>query len=584
MRTLTAALAARVFQELGVTVSICSSGVWRTINMAPSSVVEIEVERGSQLSRWRYNARSMGRAWKDRSPVLGEHAGFYDLFVPIDGGAPGKPVLVAGPFALERPTSAEVTRRWYDMARVRAHLADPAFARYLSSTLATLTLEGSLFRVFERLLSCLARALGDHRDPDRLASEWEALEQKVLKARSTERMWETARSMTDDRTAHVWSTPHKRDPLAALGMARPPQHAVVGLLRGRPDEPDPIGEALRRRAFQVAVTTFAEQRGNAACGTIGDHGVVLLTASTGERSRVRPALLDLAARAAEFARRFGFRLHAGVARSAHAQSLAARYRAALSAADRALSLGVSVALAEDRPERSARRLAELRARLADDAEGRPNVLLARFEQYAEAAAAHAGYQLDATRAHLEAGLDRLSEPLLASGQLDPRSLDELSAATAAAPDAAPTVKALVAAYRGVVTDIERALESPIAARQNRSTRRALRFMREHLSEPLTLAQVARVAGFAPNYFSRLLKREEGVTFERYLQTLRLEHAKYALRSTSLTVERVAQVSGFKSRTSFQRLFREHTGATPIAYRRRGGRRDRTRFPKSPRLR
>jgi AraC-like DNA-binding protein len=292
-------------------------------------------------------------------------------------------------------------------------------------------------------------------------------------------------------------------------------------------------------------------------------------------------LLDLAARAADLARRFGFRLHAGVARATDAQSLAARYRAALAAADRALSLGVSVALAEDGPERSARRLAQLRARLADNAEGHPNVLLARFEQYAEAAAAHAGYRLDATRAHLEAGLDRLSEPLLASGQLDPKSLDELSVTTAPAPDGVATVKALVAAYRGVVADIEAAIGNPVAARQNRSARRALRFMRAHLSERLTLGQVAKVAGFAPNYFSRLLKREQGVTFERCLQTLRLEHAKHTLISTSLTVERVAQLSGFTSRTYFQRLFGQHAGATPSEYRRRSGRRSPTARRKTP---
>src|SRR6185503_4625875 len=99
-------------------------------------------------------------------------------------------------------------------------------------------------------------------------------------------------------------------------------------------------------------------------------------------------------------------------------------------------------------------------------------------------------------------------------------------------------------YRGVVADIERAVLRPTEARQGRSRLRAIEFMRENLSKPLTLRQVSRVAGFAPHYFSRLLKEEEGMTFERYLQTLRLEHSKQTLAGTSLPIARVAELSGF----------------------------------------
>jgi two-component system response regulator YesN len=92
-------------------------------------------------------------------------------------------------------------------------------------------------------------------------------------------------------------------------------------------------------------------------------------------------------------------------------------------------------------------------------------------------------------------------------------------------------------------------------------------MRDHLHEPLTLPQVARVAGFAPNYFSRLLRREEGLTFERYLHRVRLEYAKRTLTDTSLSVARIAELSGMR-RTYFQRAFRLYAGETPAEYRRR----------------
>ena len=42
------------------------------------------------------------------------------------------------------------------------------------------------------------------------------------------------------------------------------------------------------------------------------------------------------------------------------------------------------------------------------------------------------------------------------------------------------------------------MKRPTGARQDRNLRRAIDYMREHVAERLTLPQVARIAGFAPN--------------------------------------------------------------------------------------
>ncbi|HEV8246063.1 MAG TPA: hypothetical protein VGP93_09860 [Polyangiaceae bacterium] len=44
--------------------------------------------------------------------------------------------------------------------------------------------------------------------------------------------------------------------------------------------------------------------------------------------------------------------------------------------------------------------------------------------------------------------------------------------------------ALIDAYRSAISEIERTIHGPTVARQSRSTRRALAFMREHLAESL----------------------------------------------------------------------------------------------------
>ncbi|HEV8248042.1 MAG TPA: AraC family transcriptional regulator [Polyangiaceae bacterium] len=552
------------FEELGVGLSSFGTSGWRALHQEPGISV-IENEHGGDQQRYRYNLRCFEQARATRQLVRGELMGLCDLFVPVVRANQVEVVLVTGPFARKWPSSEELLERWFQLTRSRGRLSDPGFSRYLEATLATLTLEGALPDAFERLVSCFARLIGEQSNLAVVVSEAERLRLKLLEARHASRMWAAARSMVDERTARSWSTFLQGDPLKELGMKRPPKHVVVGLLLSHRYETNPVGEALARAAFQRACVTFVQRSGHVVCGQVGDRGVVLLPDFSESGARARTALVDLAMRIATLARRFGFRLHAGVAAKTRTGALPTRYRAALAAAEKALSRGAALEVAEDRAEPSREGLRHLRASLATSVEGEPGHLSLRFGRYVEAVLAHSGYQLETSRGHLQAGVERLAEPLLATGVLDPKSFDEILSSVERE-RGADTVVELTRDYRRIVSDIERAVHAPTTERHERSTRRALAFIHEHSAEPLTRARVARVAGFAPSYFSRLLKKEEGLSFESYLQKHRLERAKQLLRGTRLSSERVAQLSGFRSRTSFQRLFKQATGTTPMAYR------------------
>ncbi|HEV8245849.1 MAG TPA: AraC family transcriptional regulator, partial [Polyangiaceae bacterium] len=113
-----------------------------------------------------------------------------------------------------------------------------------------------------------------------------------------------------------------------------------------------------------------------------------------------------------------------------------------------------------------------------------------------------------------------------------------------------------------------ALLRPKAAEHERSLERALTYIREHAGEELTLSQVAKVAGFAPSYFSRLFAASERTTFQKYLAGLRVERAQSMLESTDVAIERVGKLSGFRSRTRFHLAFKQACGVTPAGYRER----------------
>jgi len=98
--------------------------------------------------------------------------------------------------------------------------------------------------------------------------------------------------------------------------------------------------------------------------------------------------------------------------------------------------------------------------------------------------------------------------------------------------------------------------------------KALRYMREHYNEPLTLKHVAREVNLSPFYFARLLKREAGITFLHYLTRVRMEEAKRLLQDSSNNILEVALEVGYNDQSYFTKVFKKHEGITPALYCRR----------------
>jgi AraC-like DNA-binding protein len=85
-------------------------------------------------------------------------------------------------------------------------------------------------------------------------------------------------------------------------------------------------------------------------------------------------------------------------------------------------------------------------------------------------------------------------------------------------------------------------------------------------EPLTVADLARVAGLSPAHFSREFRRTFGEPPHQYLLTRRLERAAALLRNTDRTVTDICFAVGLTSVGSFTTSFRRVFGAAPLVYR------------------
>jgi AraC-like DNA-binding protein len=566
---------AHAFDTMRVGASLREKHQWYAIHALPHPVTEFELAHGREADRDAYNARCIQRAIRKNETVLGRHRGFSDLFVPIGTGDAVHAILVTGPFATERPTSRDVLERWHGITGRHGHPSDPEFSHYLSVTLSTLLLEGEQLGRYQRMLECFALLSAGRGDARALAAEAAALREVIEQTRFVDRMWEGARSMVDPRTTAAWLSPHRTGELRHLGAEALPEHALVGLAMGKRDEPDAVGEIIRRDAFQRACVDIARRFKGVICGRIADHGVVFMLGGARSSTRARQTLTELGTHAARMARqRFGLTLHLGMGSLAGSAALSLRYEEALGAAERALSQGLSIVSTERGVPPSLSPVRQLREQLAWAGEERARALVPKFERYVEAVAVYCGYRFELARAHLEAGFEQAARALVSGGALDQKSRADMFDTLEREARDSSTVNELFAAYRRAISDLVDAAERPVPAAQERNLRRATTFLHQHYAEPLSLQKVARIAGFAPGYFCQLFKRRERMTLAQYVRRLRIDRAKQLLAGSDLGIERVGQLCGFARRPYFHRVFQEVVGSTPAAFRRTQGRTNR----------
>lgn len=101
---------------------------------------------------------------------------------------------------------------------------------------------------------------------------------------------------------------------------------------------------------------------------------------------------------------------------------------------------------------------------------------------------------------------------------------------------------------------------------NRHVRQAVMYMQAHFTEDIKVKDIAAAAGIHPGHLHRLFGEQTGKSVNGLLRGLRVERAKMMLVSGSLPAEDIALVSGFSSRTYFQRVFKAETGLSPGEFR------------------
>ncbi|WP_179393969.1 helix-turn-helix transcriptional regulator [Lacticaseibacillus absianus] len=92
------------------------------------------------------------------------------------------------------------------------------------------------------------------------------------------------------------------------------------------------------------------------------------------------------------------------------------------------------------------------------------------------------------------------------------------------------------------------------------------YIESHYFEPISLQDVADLAGFNAQYFTRFFKRNTGTTFKQFLNEYRLMKASYLLVENDQSMAEIATRCGFQSVKTFQHEFKQKMGTSPLKYR------------------
>lgn len=92
------------------------------------------------------------------------------------------------------------------------------------------------------------------------------------------------------------------------------------------------------------------------------------------------------------------------------------------------------------------------------------------------------------------------------------------------------------------------------------------YLQTHYQENISLAELAKRFSFTPNYCGQLFKKVTGLSFNDYINNVRLKCSCNLLLNSNLSIKEIAFESGFNSVEHFYTVFKRFYGITPAKYR------------------
>ena len=93
-----------------------------------------------------------------------------------------------------------------------------------------------------------------------------------------------------------------------------------------------------------------------------------------------------------------------------------------------------------------------------------------------------------------------------------------------------------------------------------------KYIMNYYNQPITLAEISKMAYMSPTYFSKKFKKVTGFGFNEYLNNVRIKMAANMLIETQYSVTEIARFCGYKDSNYFGDVFKKIMNVSPSKYR------------------
>ncbi len=103
-------------------------------------------------------------------------------------------------------------------------------------------------------------------------------------------------------------------------------------------------------------------------------------------------------------------------------------------------------------------------------------------------------------------------------------------------------------------------------RSNGALDKAIRYINENYKSSISLEDIADACYINKYYLSHLFTKFKGMSIGKYVLSLKIDEAKRLLETSNLSINAIAERTGFNDPNYFSRTFKKESGMSPLQYR------------------
>lgn len=107
---------------------------------------------------------------------------------------------------------------------------------------------------------------------------------------------------------------------------------------------------------------------------------------------------------------------------------------------------------------------------------------------------------------------------------------------------------------------------PAVSDENDPVQKVIKYIYDHLGEELSLKRLAAEVYMSPTHLMRLFREETQHSPHEYIVLMRMDRAKYLLKTTTMPIKKIAYEVGYRSESSFTGAFTDRIGISPRRFR------------------